>query len=166
MSIWNGTLVAPLAGDWITADDQDETYAAVKALTDAWTPYTPTWRSSGTQPALGNGTLTAAYRESGTFGEAHITLTIGSTSTFGTGIYRFDVPTGWSFTTSRLRGLSMITDATGNVFLGGNIMATSTLVTTRVHGLAIANSIPGSTIPMTWATGDVWYLRFSGEIER
>lgn len=165
MSIWTGSLVEPLAGDFIDATDQHQTYEAVKALTDPWTAYTPVWRSSGTQPALGNGTLTGAYRQSGKFGQFHILLTVGSTSTFGTGIYRFDSPNSWTFSSDRLHGLSMITDATGNVYLGGTIVATGGLVTCRVHGLTLAASPPTATVPMTWATGDKWYLQWQGEVE-
>ena len=165
VSIWTDSLVEPLAGDWINADDQHETYEAVKAVTDAWTSYTPTWLSSGTAPALGNGTISGAYRQSGKLGQLHILLTIGSTSTFGTGIYRFSLPPSWSFTADRCHGVNLITDATGNVHIGGTYVPIPTALSCRIHGLAIASSIPSATVPMTWATGDKWYLKFEGEVE-
>lgn len=167
-AVFNG---APVDADlWFNRIAEDLTalsavQAEVDAITGPWTSYSPVWRSSGTQPALGDGTLVGAYSQSGQYGQVSIVLTIGAASTFGTGIYRFDLPTGWTFTSDRLRGLSMITDATGNVYLGGCFLPTAALVSCRVHGLAIANSIPGSTIPMTWAAGDKWYLTFSGEVE-
>jgi len=58
----------------------------------AWTSYTPTWRSSGTQPVVGNGTLVGRYRQFGKTIVGGIILTLGTTSTVGTGTYSFDIP--------------------------------------------------------------------------
>lgn len=55
--------------------------------------YTPTWASSGTAPALGNGVLTGRWCRIGTFIHFRIGLTFGSTTTAGTGFYRFTLPT-------------------------------------------------------------------------
>lgn len=63
-----------------------------KALGDAWTAYTPTWASSATQPVLGNGTLTGAYMRVGKLLAFRIALTMGSTTTYGTGTYQFTLP--------------------------------------------------------------------------
>lgn len=60
----------------------------------AWSSYTPAWTSSGTAPALGNGTLTGAYIQHGSTVHVRIVLTLGSTSTVGTGLYRFSLPVG------------------------------------------------------------------------
>lgn len=165
MTTWDGTLPTPGSGGDILGEDIQTMLDALHGLTDAWTPYSPTWRSSGTQPVLNNGTLIGAYRQSGKFAQVHILLTVGSTSTFGTGVYRFDTPNSWTFTSDRLHGLSMITDATGNVFLGGTVVAAAGLITCRVHGLTLAASPPTATVPMTWATGDKFYLQFHGEVE-
>lgn len=58
----------------------------------AWTSYTPTWTSSGTAPALGNGTLVGYYGKVGRLVTAKIALTTGSTTTYGTGNYIFSLP--------------------------------------------------------------------------
>ena len=72
-------------------------YRATKASNVAYVEnrriaYTPTWASTGTQPALGNGTLTAEYARDGEYIQYSVTLAPGSTTTFGTGIYTFTIP--------------------------------------------------------------------------
>ncbi|MEU1559521.1 hypothetical protein ABZ504_03245 [Streptomyces mirabilis] len=58
----------------------------------AWTAYTPSWTSSGTAPALGNGTILGRYMKFGRTVVCHINLVTGSTSTYGTGAYNFSLP--------------------------------------------------------------------------
>lgn len=58
----------------------------------AWTAYTPVWTSSGSAPGLGNGTLTGAYVQVGKIVHFRIRLRAGSTTTFGTGSFRFTLP--------------------------------------------------------------------------
>lgn len=58
----------------------------------AWTSYTPVWTSSGSAPGLGNGTLTGAYVQVGKIVHFRIRLRAGSTTTFGTGSFRFTLP--------------------------------------------------------------------------
>jgi hypothetical protein len=58
----------------------------------AWTDYTPAWTSSGTAPALGNGTIEGRYLHIGDMVMARFLLTIGSTSTNGSGDYRISMP--------------------------------------------------------------------------
>jgi hypothetical protein len=54
--------------------------------------YTPTFRSGGTAPSLGNGTLTGTWSRSGTQITATVNFTVGSTTTLGTGGLYFGLP--------------------------------------------------------------------------
>ena len=67
----------------------------------AWTPYTPDWTSSGTDPAIGNGTLSASYRRIGTIGFCRGVIKMGTTTTYGTGSWEVSLPDGWSASTVR-----------------------------------------------------------------
>jgi len=58
----------------------------------AWQSYTPTWSSTGTPPTLGNGTTTGRYCQVGKAVHFQWALTIGSTSTAGTGTYTISMP--------------------------------------------------------------------------
>ncbi|MDG4790366.1 hypothetical protein O7626_31355 [Micromonospora sp. WMMD1102] len=59
----------------------------------AWTTYTPTWTGSLTNPVLGNGTLEGKWRQVDPLMVAvRIKLVPGSTTTFGSGNYKFALP--------------------------------------------------------------------------
>lgn len=58
----------------------------------ARTTYTPTWTSTGTAPAIGNGSLTGRYMKIGRMVFCEINMIAGSTTTFGTGNYSFSLP--------------------------------------------------------------------------
>lgn len=80
--------------------DSIDTHAARLAVLEGislpgHTAYTPTWTSTGTAPAIGDGTLVGRYAQ--VSGSAHvvaITLTAGATTTSGTGNYSFALPPG------------------------------------------------------------------------
>jgi hypothetical protein len=54
--------------------------------------YTPVWSAAGLQPNIGNGTLSGRYFRINKMVFVEILFTAGSTTTYGTGIYRFSVP--------------------------------------------------------------------------
>nr|WP_202534087.1 hypothetical protein [Streptomyces sp. SID3212] len=57
----------------------------------AWTTYTPTW-SAPTPPTLGNGSITGRYIKVGRTCTVSWLLTIGSTTTLGSGAYLYGLP--------------------------------------------------------------------------
>lgn len=67
-----------------------------------WTAYTPTWSASGTAVSLGNGTVTGFYRRVGDSIEMMIHLLAGSTTTGGTGDWKFSLPPGLTADTTKL----------------------------------------------------------------
>lgn len=58
----------------------------------AWTTYTPTWSSTGTAVALGNGTIVGYYAKVGRLVTVKLSLDPGSTTNYGTGNYIFTLP--------------------------------------------------------------------------
>jgi hypothetical protein len=58
----------------------------------AWTAYTPSWTATGTAPVLGDGTLTGRSMKIGRIVIGEVTLTCGSTTTYGTGAWSFSLP--------------------------------------------------------------------------
>jgi hypothetical protein len=58
----------------------------------AWTSFTPVWTATGTAPALGNGSLSGKYARVNKLIVGTIVLIAGSTTTFGTGTFRFTFP--------------------------------------------------------------------------
>lgn len=54
--------------------------------------FTPVWRSSATQPVLNNGVSYGRYVLLGRMVHLYVQITMGSTTTFGTGAYSIDLP--------------------------------------------------------------------------
>jgi hypothetical protein len=117
---------------------------------------TLTWPSSGTQPALGNGTLTYDIDITNGIVLLTIHLTMGSTTTYGTGSYYFTGYLPAYPPTAAAVGTWFGTNAgvkwyTGAAYLsegGGNI---GIYVNDNSNGV-------GPTIPFTWGTDDYLHL--------
>lgn len=101
-----------------------------------WTTFTPTWTATVGNPAIGNGSLTGKYRRSANSDIVHfwIKLLMGSTTTYGSGIYRFGIgaapalsasaklwaaPTGWARDASTTANYGIVArwDAGSNTFI-------------------------------------------------
>jgi len=95
-----------------------DTYYKVPGL---WTPYTPVWTGSTTNPVVNNGTLAGRYQKIGRQVIFHINLTCGSTTTYGSGNYNWTLP---PFAAANL-GASMIGSAQ---LLGTNRWAGQTVI--------------------------------------
>ena len=122
------------------------------------TSYVPTWTATGTAPVLGNGTLTGKYVRQGRTVLVTVELLLGSTSTTGTGEWRFALPT--TVTTPWLGSASM--NDVGTQAYTGSVLA----VSGQAYAVATANAAGGNvgpTIPFAWTTND--FMRFTVQYE-
>jgi hypothetical protein len=127
--------------------------------------YTPTWSSSGVQPAIGNGTLSARYFRLQKLLFIEMFWQAGTTTTFGTGAYAFSLPSG---ITARAglngfmsRGISRVYDAsTGVIYYGHSAFVSGS--TTVIYGY-YNNGNLGQTNPMAFANLDEIYMLFQYE---
>ena len=71
-----------------------------------WTSFTPAWSAVSVNPAIGNGSLVANWRRRGDSLECTYLITMGSTSTYGTGDWIFGYPSGLQVNTTKLQGSS------------------------------------------------------------
>lgn len=85
LDIGSAWVAAPIAAGSITA-------AMLASAIGAWTTYTPTWTAASSNPSLGNGTLLGRYSQIGKTVAFRIFLSIGSTTTQGSGTWRFALP--------------------------------------------------------------------------
>ena len=129
----------------------------------AWTSYTPTWTSSGTAPALNNGTLTGSYKQIGKTVFVRARLQIGSTTTTGTGNWRFALPVAAKDSAGVVMSATFLDNGT-NWYMGavnceydGNTGYVVPLTSASPSG-----AVTG-TVPFTWNTGDS--LVFNGSYE-
>jgi hypothetical protein len=119
----------------------------------AWTTYVPVWTSTGTAPALGNGSLTGRYVQIGKTVIAKANLTMGSTTTFGTGNYFISLPaTAFAVEVNSL-GLARAFDASAGAIYGATaVMNTSSKV--QMETFASSVVVWTNLVPVTWATSD------------
>jgi hypothetical protein len=120
----------------------------------SWTAYTPVWTSSGTAPVLGNGTLTGSYIQIGKTVHYRIRLRTGTTTTYGTGSYRFSLPVTTVATfagAGEVIGQASLLDASPSARYARNAY---TYDDTKVSLVDEAGTGVTNTVPFTWANTD------------
>lgn len=125
-----------------------------------WTDYSGSfaWTGSGSNPAIGNGVITARYRRSGKCVYYSFRIAMGSTTTYGTGTYSFSLPVNSSVRfyvgAAYLRDSSAAASghAPGVILVDGAGSATTATVASSTG--AGTGTVAGQTAPFTWANGD------------
>lgn len=131
-------------------------------LLDAWTSYIPVWTSSGVAPLLGNGTVQGFWRQVGRTVDVRIALAMGSTTTFGTGNYRFSLPVAPKF--NSLLG-AYCDDGSATQRWAGQARIIAELATGDNMRIVVQDGTGSVTnlVPFTWASTDVLVLTGSYE---
>lgn len=125
----------------------------------AYTAYTPVWASSGTAVALGNGTITGSYIQIGKHVQGTILLTMGSTTTYGTGNYTLTLPVAAAGGTLTPLGLVSAVDSGVATYTATALLSSSTTV--QLNTVASPNTLITATVPFTFATADLIVVNFS-----
>jgi hypothetical protein len=115
------------------------------------TTYVPVWSASGTAPALGNGTISGRYVQMGKLVWLHLHLAMGSTTTYGTGDWRFTIPVAGS-TSFGMHGNAVFFDSSASFLYGGFVRWNATLM--RCYTGAQPGVLVDVTNPFAWASGD------------
>lgn len=155
----------------VTANVTDSAITPAKLQSGAGTSwvmqtYTPAWTAATTNPAIGNGTLTGRYMQTGKMVDLEIFLKAGSTTTFGSGNWFFALPV--TATNNYFTGTAFILDS-GTSFFGMNILnATDVTIaspsTTKIFGASFTvGTTLGATVPMTWTTSDQLTINYRFE---
>lgn len=114
--------------------------------------YVPTWTSSGTAPAIGNGSIAGRFIQLGKWVFVQFNLTFGSTSTFGTGEYIFSLPVTAAATSVGDIGAMRAADAGTAAYRGfAHIFSTTSF---KVETAASPAVIWGQLVPFTWGNTD------------
>lgn len=141
-----------------------ETIVAADALTGAWTAWTPSWTaSSGTAPALGDGTLIGRFKQVGNTVLFDLVLVFGTTTTGGNGtlnanagLWQFSLPVAASSefcAAASLRDNSVPTNLAATADGRSGAAATALLRTAGSSGVAV-----NAATPFTWAVGDTFKI--------
>jgi len=123
---------------------------AFTGIQAAWTSYTPTWTGTTTNPVIGNGTISGRYMQVGKTIHYEVKITMGSTTTYGSGAYLFSLPVA-ARAANRPAGQMTALDASLPGVRTHHAYTNSTTVV-ATHNDAGTNS--GPTAPFTWATSD------------
>ncbi len=133
----------------------------------AWTAYTPTWASSGTQPVLGNGAIVGRHQTIGKTVKVSIDLTLGGTSTVGTAFYNFSLPSTAANQGIHSLGTAAFFDSSAGGWTSGFTTVTANTATVSVffefppnNASTFSSAQWSATHPVVPATGDVFRLTF------
>ena len=111
--------------------------------------FTPTWGSSGTAPSIGNGSILGEYVRAGGVVHWRVTITPGSTTTFGSGEYTVSLPTACRGAEAGPVGSSYLYAAAYRV----GVVAPTGPTTIKVYHDATPTTAWSATSPATFALG-------------
>lgn len=127
------------------------------------TTYTPTWTGSSVNPSLGNGTLIANWSRNRNMVRVNILLTIGSTTTLGTGYWIFSLPfTRDSGGNTPAVGIAQISCA--GAFSTGAVVADPGAAAMTIYPQSGSTQV-GAAVPGAWATGNRIWLQIDVPIK-
>lgn len=134
----------------------------------AWTSYTPIWSTDGaTQPVIGNGSITGAYKQIGKTVFVRVRLAFGSTTTGGTGAFYFSLPVSASIASGIQFPCSILDN--GNAWYQGTVngeyggFTDKTAIIGQSAGGANSSQGVTSTFPIGFGTSDS--IQFNGSYE-
>jgi len=124
--------------------------------------YTPTWTATTTNPTLGNGTLTGSYMQVGNLIAFTISLAFGSTTSGGTGTWRFALPFALNFNRQSLicqaKGLDLGVRWYTNL-IGDSADPNTASTISIINPDSTDGDYLTATYPMTWGTDDALYIQ-------
>ena len=120
-------------------------------LNNGWKSYTPTWTAATTNPAIGDGTLSGRYVQIGKLVYCQFKMVAGSTTTFGSGRWRFSYPVApnTSYISYQV-GSCLLIDSGSGYYSGVSRYETATVMMLIVGGHEVS-----ATLPFTWTNGDL-----------
>lgn len=145
----------------ITTSISDTTGGATNFIDIPPTAYTPTWKADSSDPSLGDGTISGVWSRQGKKIRQGVYVTMGSTTTYGTGNWYFQVVYG-SAVQMRCVASCFGFDS-GTAFRVGMAAITNTSSPKIYMASDGGTNNWASTRPQTWASGD--YLFFTIEYE-
>lgn len=128
------------------------------------TSYTSTWASSGTQPAIGNGSITSAAVLTNKMVDFRIAVVFGTSTTFGTGSYTLSLP-ATSVVTHQFRALGWVYQGGVRYPIDGLFLNSSTLnlIYQATAGSSDVSVTPTAPVTLTATAGNGIFI--SGRYE-
>lgn len=159
------TVTAPEDGDFLDIEWAEQVTEAINGLLVfqasivAIGTYTPVWTGAGGNPAIVNGTITGRYCKIGNVGSSagwgllQVAQSMGSGTTYGSGIWSWSLPADWTAAASALAGWGQILDAGTKRYPAAAYLSDTTHVQ-LTQPVAAGDGSVTPTLPHTWASGD------------
>jgi len=135
------------------------TAATMNSIGATGNSYTPAWTASTTNPVIGNGSISGNYQQINKWVVGQIFIICGSTTTYGSGFYRFSVPVNISVNASTMAYLQLLDGSAGySAYIGMGIPVISggNTIEFRTHGAGTFTP----TVPITMANTDQIRIQF------
>jgi hypothetical protein len=161
MTTFTGTIPTIASGDTTTVPTNLATYRdALKAATEAWTSFGSgsSWTATTTNPTLGNGTWVGHYRQLDKTVDFWIRITVGSTTTAGSGIYQVTLPVTPIAGHPCRFGVAFSDASASATYFGMTAFVSGAKVNLLYHSSAAGGALGavGNTTPAAPATGDTY----------
>ena len=136
-----------------------------ESIESSWTSYLPTWTAASTNPVLNDGTITGSYKLIGKTCFVRGRLTMGTTTTYGSGAWYIGLP----FTAASPYGIIIPVTILDNglnwysALMNGGRLGSSTVTEIQwqnTTGVAVGIT---ATVPFTW--GNLDELEWNGSYE-
>jgi hypothetical protein len=137
----------------------------ITAAPGVWANYVPVWSSSGTAPAIGNGTISGRWVQIGKTVYVKISLLFGTTTTFGTGGYSLSLPAAASTSVGSV-GAGYLNDvsAGGGGHYNGIAVVRTVAPTVALILESSSHAQVSAVGPITWANTDAWTFSLTYEV--
>ena len=133
------------------------TAATMNQIGATMATYTPAWTGSTTNPVIGNGSISGQYFQIQKLIVGQIFIVCGSTTTYGSGTYRFSVPVAMTGNNTMMSYGQILDASAGYVgYTGSGIYLSSTTFEFRTHAAAAFSP----TVPVTLAASDQIRIQF------
>lgn len=131
------------------------------------TAYTPTWTASVSNPAIVNGTITGRYVRTGKLCFVNVNITMGASTTYGSGAWRISLPFTVANQGVNYFGVATCYDNNAAARYDQNCVAIANGVDVRQFVPQTAGTTVNtltSAIPFTWASGDIFAMTLWYEV--
>ena len=128
-----------------------------------WQSYTVSWTADTTNPSIGNGTLTGRYAQIGKTIMGNIFIKMGSTTTFGSGYWRFSLPKNSASSNMQYMGHFAILDSGTCFYVGAILINNGVAYFEQVRRDGDGYGAFSSTLPHVWAVNDELQIAFTYE---
>jgi len=116
--------------------------------------YTPTWTATSTDPTIGNGTRVGRWIQQGNLVTFTATINMGSTTTYGSGLWSIGLPVATANITGFRQTFSaVLEDVSSGRHTGSAYSEPNSTSVTRIIAGAATSGV-SNTSPFTWTNTD------------